>query len=92
VELVFCANDMMALGLLKYLQETGKSAVKVAAYDALDEAREAVKEGRLAVTVDQQAAEQGYQGVLLAMRAIRGDTLPEVTLIDTRLVTAEGLK
>jgi ribose transport system substrate-binding protein len=92
VELVFCANDMMALGLLKYLQETGKSAVKVAAYDALDEAREAVKEGRLAVTVDQQAAEQGYQGVLLAMRAIRGDALPEVTLIDTRLVTAEGLK
>lgn len=92
VELVFCANDMMALGVLKYLQEAGKSGVKVAAYDALEEAREAVKVGRLAVTVDQQAAEQGYQGVMLAMRAIRGDTLPEVTLIDTRLVTAEGLK
>jgi ribose transport system substrate-binding protein len=92
VELVFCANDMMALGGLKYLQESGRSGVKVAAYDALDEAREAVKAGRLAVTVDQQAAEQGYQGVVLALRAIRGDTLPEVTLIDTRLVTAEGPK
>lgn len=92
VELVFCANDMMALGALKYLQETGRSGVKVAAYDALAEAREAVKEGRLAVTVDQQAAEQGFQGMMLAIRAIRGDSLPEVTLIDTRLVTAEGLK
>jgi ribose transport system substrate-binding protein len=92
VELLFCANDMMALGALKFLQESGKTGVKVAAYDALEEAREAVKAGRLAVTVDQQAAEQGYQGVVLAMRAIRGDAVPEVTLIDTRLVTAEGLK
>ncbi|HVG60528.1 MAG TPA: substrate-binding domain-containing protein [Hyalangium sp.] len=92
VALLFCANDMMALGALKYLQEAGKAGVKVAAYDALEEAREAVKAGRLAVTVDQQAAEQGYQGVMLAIRAIRGDSLPEVTLIDTRLVTAEGLK
>jgi ribose transport system substrate-binding protein len=92
VELLFCANDMMALGALKFLQESGKTGVKVAAYDALEEAREAVKAGRLAVTVDQQAAEQGYQGVVLAIRAIRGDTVPEVTLIDTRLVTAEGLK
>lgn len=92
VELVFCANDMMALGVLKYLQEAGKSGVKVAAYDALEEAREAIKAGHLAVTVDQQAAEQGYQGVVVALRAIRGDTLPEITLIDTRLVTAEGHK
>jgi ribose transport system substrate-binding protein len=92
VELLFCANDMMALGALKFLQESGKTGVKVAAYDALEEAREAVKSGRLAVTVDQQAAEQGYQGVVLAIRAIRGDAVPDVTLIDTRLVTAEGLK
>jgi ribose transport system substrate-binding protein len=92
VELLFCANDMMALGALKYLQETGKNGVKVAAYDALEEAREAIKVGRLAVTVDQQAAEQGYQGVMLAIRALRGDSLTEITLIDTRLVTAEGLK
>jgi len=89
LELVFCANDMMALGALKYLQEAGKPGVKVAAYDALEEARVAVKEGRLAATVDQQAAEQGYQGVLLALRALKGEVLPETTLIDTRLVTAE---
>jgi ribose transport system substrate-binding protein len=89
IELVFCANDMMALGALKYLQEAGKPGVKVAAYDALEEARVAVKEGRLAATVDQQAAEQGYQGIVLALRALKGETLPELMLIDTRLVTAE---
>ena len=90
--LLFCANDMMALGALKYLQESGKQGVKVASYDALDEARQAVKAGRMAVTVDQQAAEQGYQGVLAALRALKGEQLPQVLLVDTRLVTAESVK
>ncbi|HLL05374.1 MAG TPA: sugar ABC transporter substrate-binding protein [Myxococcaceae bacterium] len=92
IGLLFCANDMMALGALKYLQESGKQGVKVASYDALDEAREAVKAGTMAVTVDQQAAEQGYQGVRSAIRALKGEQLPEVLLVDTRLVTAESLK
>jgi ribose transport system substrate-binding protein len=92
IGLLFCANDMMALGALKYLQESGKQGVKVAAYDALEEAQQAVKAGKLAVTVDQQAAEQGYQGVVSAMRALKGEPVPEVVLVETRLVTAESLK
>lgn len=92
VKLLFAANDMMALGALKYLQESGKHDVKVAAYDALDDAVAEVKAGRLAVTVDQQAAEQGFQGVALAMRMLKGETVPERMLIDTRLITADNLK
>jgi len=88
---LFCANDMMALGAIKYLQSTGKKHVLVAAYDALESAIEAIKTGKLVVTVDQQAAEQGYKGVLYAHRALAGETLPEVTLINTRIVTSETL-
>jgi ribose transport system substrate-binding protein len=91
VKLLFAANDMMALGALKYLQETQRSAVKVAGYDALDEAVAAVKAGQLTVTVNQQAAEQGFQGVALAVRLMHGQTVPDVTLIDTRLVTSKSL-
>ncbi|WP_224242582.1 sugar ABC transporter substrate-binding protein [Hyalangium gracile] len=92
IGLLFCANDMMALGALKYIKESGRQGVKVAAYDALEDAREAVKSGRMAVTVDQQAAEQGYQGILLARRAIDGEPLPELVLVETRLVMAEKLR
>jgi len=92
VKLIYAANDMMGLGVLKYLQDTGKSDVKVGAYDALPEALSEVAAGRLLVTVDQQAAEQGYQGVALAMRLLNGETVPDVTLIDTRLVTAATVK
>jgi ribose transport system substrate-binding protein len=92
VTLLFAANDMMALGALKYLSESRRSAVKVAGYDALDEAVAAVKAGHLAVTVDQQAGEQGFQGVALAVRLLHGESVPEVMLIDTRLVTRTSQK
>jgi ribose transport system substrate-binding protein len=91
VKLLFAANDMMALGAVKYLHENQRSAVKVAGYDALDEAVTAVKAGQLAVTVNQQASEQGFQGVALAVRLLNGESVPDVMLIDTRLVTRNNL-
>ncbi|MDT8992651.1 substrate-binding domain-containing protein [Curvibacter sp. APW13] len=92
ITLIFAANDMMALGATKYLQEVGKNKVKVAGYDALSEAIAEIKAGKLSATVDQQAAEQGYQGVTLAVRLIKGETVPGETVIDTRLVTAAEAK
>ncbi len=88
---IFAANDMMALGVLKYLEEQGRSGVLVAGYDALDEAVEAVRQGKLLVTVDQQAPRQGYLGVEYAWRGLNGEELPPETLIEVRLVTAENV-
>jgi len=92
IGLLFAANDMMAIGAIKYLQESGRTKVRVAGYDALAEAMAEIKGGRMAATVDQQAAEQGYQGVALALQLIKGAKVPPMTLIDTRLVTATDLK
>jgi ribose transport system substrate-binding protein len=92
IKLLFAANDMMALGALKFLKESKRSQVKVAAYDALDEAIAEVRAGRLAATVDQQAAEQGFQGVALAIRLLKGESVPNVMLIDTRLITVENAR
>jgi len=91
VKLIFAANDMMALGVLQALQEIGANDVKVAAYDALADAIAEVKAGRLATTVDQQAGEQGYQGIQLAIRLLKGERVPEIMMIDTRLITADSL-
>jgi ribose transport system substrate-binding protein len=91
-KLLFAANDMMAMGALKYLQESKKTNVKVVGYDALAEANNEIKAGRMGATVDQQAAEQGYQGVALALKMIQGNNVPELTLIETKLVTAETLR
>ncbi len=90
IRAIFAANDMMALGAIRYLEETGRKNVLVAGYDALDEAKAAIRAGTLAATVDQQAAQQGYLGIESAVKALHGQALPAVTLIDTRLVTGEG--
>lgn len=89
---LFCANDMMALGAINYLKESSRSDVLVAAYDALDEAKQAVREGTLQITIDQQAAYQGYLGVEYAVRTLSGENLPAETLIDTLVVTSKTLE
>ena len=89
IRAVFAANDMMALGVLRYLEDAGRTDVLVAGYDALEEAVAAIDAGKLASTVDQQAAQQGYFGVEYAVKALQGRSLPSVTLIDTQLITGE---
>ena len=92
VKLLFAANDMMAMGASKYLQEAGKVNVKVVGFDALSEVLTEIKAGHIAATVDQQAAGQGYQGVSLALRLIKGEAVAPTTMIETRLITATDLK
>jgi ribose transport system substrate-binding protein len=92
VKLVFCANDMMAFGVIQYLKESGRSDVQVAAYDALAEAMPMLKDGSLQATIDQQAALQAYTGVQFAIRALKGEKLPAITLLDVLLVTRENVQ
>ena len=83
---VICGNDMMALGALRYLREANRNDVLVGGFDALEEARKAVNEGRMLVTVDQQADMQGYQGVKMAWQKISSEPVSAETLIDVKLV------
>ena len=90
-KLVFAANDMMALGVIKAVRESGRDDILIASYDALNQAREAIREGNLQATVDQQPAQQGYLGIHYAIRIINGETLPQETFIDTVLITRENV-
>ena len=92
IGVVFCANDMMAIGVIKYLQEAGKTKVLVASFDALEEAKTAIRAGHLSSTVDQQAAEQGYLGVTTALKLIKGEAQPLEIEVAAKLVTADTLK
>ena len=89
---VFSGNDMMALGAIRYLADSGKHNVRVASYDAIDDAKAAVKAGTMTVTVDQQAAEQGFQGAVLAIKSLKGEAVPQDTMVETRLITADTIK
>lgn len=92
VGVIFCANDMMAIGAIKYLQESRRTKVLVAGFDALEEVMPAIRAKQLAVTVDQQAAEQGYLGVKTAMQLLAGEKPPLEIQVDSKLVSLQTLK
>ncbi|HLZ64736.1 MAG TPA: substrate-binding domain-containing protein [Aliidongia sp.] len=86
LDLLFCANDNMALGALSALATAGAERVKVVGYDALPEALDAVRAGTLAATVDQRAARQGRMGVEYLLKRLKGETVPPETLVDVRII------
>jgi ribose transport system substrate-binding protein len=92
IGVLFCANDMMAIGAIKYLQESGKKHVLVAGFDALEEAKAALRAGQMAATIDQQASEQGYLGITTALQMLAGQTVPMDVQVEAALVTAQTLQ
>jgi ribose transport system substrate-binding protein len=87
VKLLFCANDMMALGAMQYLKDKNIKGVKVAGFDNLDEVKPFLAEGYMDVTIDQQAEEQGYIGVEYAVKLLKGETVDSKLVIPVKVIT-----
>jgi ribose transport system substrate-binding protein len=92
VTIVFAANDMMALGAIQYLTEAKRGDVMVAGYDALDEALKVIREGKLEVTIDQQADLQGYIGCKTALSLLSGAKVDPLVMVDIRRISRADLK
>ncbi len=92
IEGIFCSNDLMALGAIRYLQENGRPDVLVTGYDSIAEARDAIRAGQMLATIDQRPEEQGYRSIKNAVAALAGKSLPLETFVDISLVTAESLQ
>lgn len=88
IKSVFCANDMMALGVVQYLKENNKDDVLVAGFDALDEAVNAIENKKMLVTINQQADIQGYSGIKYAVDLLEDETVPMEILIEVRIISA----
>jgi ribose transport system substrate-binding protein len=86
LDLLFCANDNMALGAVDALT-TAHAHAKIVGYDALPEAIDAVREGELAATVDQRTARQGRMAVEYLMKRLQGESVPQETFVDVRIVS-----
>ncbi len=90
---IFCANDMMALGVIQYLDEAKRKDILLAGFDALAEAKNAIIDGKMSDTIDQQAAVQGYTGVKMALDLINGKKITEpVKLIDVKVIDSTNTK
>jgi inositol transport system substrate-binding protein len=90
---ILCLNDNMALGAISALKEAGipVGAIKVLGFDAIPEAIDNLRAGKLAATVDQDAGAQIKAALATIVKAIKGGGAQSVS-IAPHLVTADTLK
>lgn len=78
LDLVFCSNDMMALGVVQFLEENNIKNVKVAAFDDIEEIKPHLASGAVSVTIDQQADVQGYKGIETAYKLLKKEPIESI--------------
>ena len=77
IDIIVAANDEMAMGAMQSLQAAGINDVIICGIDANQDAREAVKDGSLAMTVFQDAVGQGKWGAIEAYTVAETGRAPE---------------
>ena len=95
INAVFAQNDEMGMGALQALEQANlKDKVVVVSIDAIGDALQAVKNGRLDATVYQDAKAQGEQALQMALDFIdHGDSIPEKAIfIPFQLVTKDNVE
>jgi len=88
IDAVFAHNDNMALGAMEAIAAAGRSdEIMIVGFDAIDDAREAVKEGEMAATVAQKPGLMGEMAVETAIKVVNGEEVEEYTPVPLELIT-----
>jgi inositol transport system substrate-binding protein len=92
IHAVFAQNDEMAMGaLLAWEQARLKNKAILVGVDAITDALQAVKDGRLDATVFQDAQGQGAAAVETALKIIRRQPYDKQIFLPFQLVTKENI-
>jgi inositol transport system substrate-binding protein len=92
IQAVFAQNDEMAMGALIALEQAGqKDKIVVVGVDAIADALQAVKDGRLDATVFQDAEGQGGSALEMALKILRKQPYEAQLYIPFQLVTRENV-
>jgi ribose transport system substrate-binding protein len=88
---IFAQNDEMAMGAVRALGNRAGTDVKIVGFDAIEEALNAIQDGKMNATVAQQPAKIGSLGVENAIKVIDGESVPENIPVEVKLVTQENV-
>lgn len=81
---VFAHNDEMALGAVEAI---GSRKIVVVGFDATDDAKAAVKAGKMAATVAQKPDLMGATAVETAQKILNGETVDKEIPVEVELIT-----
>jgi len=92
IEALFACNDMMALGAVEAIASAGKTGqVFVVGFDAVTDAREAIRKGQMAASIAQHPYDMGYTAVIKAHEAVQGIHMEKEIPITIELISREKL-
>jgi ribose transport system substrate-binding protein len=85
---VFAHNDSMILGVIEAFEEMEIPMPRVLiGFDAIREALQAVKRGRLTATIAQQPETMGWLAIEIVVGYFRGEALPDTIAVELALIT-----
>jgi ribose transport system substrate-binding protein len=92
IDTVFAASDLMALGAIEAIAASGhRGTITVVGFDALDDAKKAIADGRMSASVAQFPYEMGKAAVESAFRVLNGERLPPDIMVKLEMVTKSTL-
>lgn len=91
VQGVFATNDEMALGALRALQAANKEII-VVGFDGSPDALKSIENGELTATVAQNSFNIGYQGVVAAVKAAKGEPVDKRIDTGTKIISKDNVK
>ena len=88
VNALFSCNDMMALGAIEAIAAAGRTGeILVVGFDAVNDARQAIRDGTMHASVAQSPSEMGRLAVENAYRLIQGESIPAYLPVKIALIT-----
>ena len=90
IDAIAANNDEMAIGAIMALGQSGKNEVLVAGIDGTPDALQFIKNGKLALTVFQDAAGQGVGAVTMAKQVIDGTNKDKFMWIPSQVITKDN--
>jgi ribose transport system substrate-binding protein len=93
VQALFACSDLMALGAVEAIAAAGKTGqIIVVGFDAVKDARDAIRQGTMAASVAQHPDEMGRLAIENAYRVLKGEAVQESIPVKIELITRERLK
>ena len=92
INAVFACSDLMALGAVEAIAAAKKTGqIAVVGFDALAEARDAIRQGSMVATVAQSPDRMGAMAVENAVKLLKGEQVQPEFVVPIKLVTKETL-
>jgi len=93
VRALFSCNDMMALGAIEAITAAGKTGqIIVVGFDAIQDARDAIREGKMHGSIAQHPYDMGRFAIENAKKLIDGQEIPSYIPVKIDLVTKDKLE